>query len=214
MRSAGSSAAMARSAVEFLKVRMPVKEMKSPSATARRAKSGPPVKQCRTAGKAPCPISSSRMQRGVFVGIARMDDERQPRLARRLDVGAKAALLILPRAAVVVVVEASLADSDHLWVPRTRNQIGNRYVEFFMRIMRMRADRAKDIGEAVGDRQQFVVAAHARGDRDHPPDAGTTRARQPRRRARRQNRENRDGNGCQSTWLSHGYWAALAAGST
>ena len=40
----------------------------------------------------------------------------------------------------------------------------------------MGADRAKDIGEAVGDRQQFIVTAHARGDRDHPPDAGTTGA--------------------------------------
>ena len=53
---------MSRSAVEFLNVRMPVNEMKCPSAMARRARSGPPVKQCSTAGKAPFPVSSSRMR--------------------------------------------------------------------------------------------------------------------------------------------------------
>src|SRR5262245_9305054 len=43
MRFAGSTCAMARSASDFLKVRMPVNEMKSPSAMARRASSRPPV---------------------------------------------------------------------------------------------------------------------------------------------------------------------------
>src|SRR5579883_2986038 len=62
MRSAGSSAAMARSAPEFLNVRMPVNEMYRPSAMARRARSVPPVKQCSTAGNAPFPASSSRMR--------------------------------------------------------------------------------------------------------------------------------------------------------
>ena len=89
---------MARSAVEFLNVRMPVNEMKSPSAMARRASSGPPVKQCSTAGKAPFPVSSSRMRAGVGVGIARMDDQRQAGLARRGDVAAKASLLRVARA--------------------------------------------------------------------------------------------------------------------
>src|SRR5262245_28364875 len=43
MRSAGSARAMARSSSDFLNVRMPVNEMKSPSAIARRASSRPPV---------------------------------------------------------------------------------------------------------------------------------------------------------------------------
>src|SRR6185312_10635306 len=62
IRSGGSPAAMVRSAPEFLNVRIPVKEMKWPSAMARRARSAPPVKQCSTAGKGPLPVSSSRMR--------------------------------------------------------------------------------------------------------------------------------------------------------
>jgi hypothetical protein len=42
--------------------------------------------------------------------------------------------------------------------------------------MRMGADRAKDIGETICDRKQFILTANARRDRDHPSDAGGTRA--------------------------------------
>ena len=38
--------------------------------------------------------------RGVVIGVARMDHQRQAGLARRLDVGAKSALLRLARAAL------------------------------------------------------------------------------------------------------------------
>ena len=93
---------------------------------------------------------------GVVVGLARMDHQRQPGLARRPDVGAKAALLILPRAAVVVVVEPGFADRDHLGMPRVGNQVGRSHVQFLVGVMRMGADRTKHIGEAIRDRQQFM----------------------------------------------------------
>src|SRR5438552_162221 len=62
MRSAGRLCAIARSSFDFLKVTIPVKDTKRPSAIARRARSRPPVKQCSTAGKAPLPVSSSNMR--------------------------------------------------------------------------------------------------------------------------------------------------------
>ena len=49
---------------------------------------------------------------GVGVGVARMDDQRQPGLARGRDVIAKAAFLRLARALVVEVVEPGFADRD------------------------------------------------------------------------------------------------------
>ena len=52
--------------------------------------------------------------RGVGVGFARMDDERQAGFARRRDVGAEAALLRVARASVIVVVEPSFADARPL----------------------------------------------------------------------------------------------------
>src|SRR5439155_1104954 len=80
MRSAGNAAAMARSSCEFLKVRMPVNEMKSPSATARSASSREPVKQCSTAGKGPLPVSSVRM-RAMSASAAR---DQAIKLARKI----------------------------------------------------------------------------------------------------------------------------------
>ena len=94
---------------------MPVNEMKSPSAMAR-------LRQVAAAGEAmqhgregALPRFLLENPRGVVVGIARMDDERQAGLARRRDMGAKAALLRVARRVVVVIVEAGFADGDDLW---------------------------------------------------------------------------------------------------
>ena len=141
--------------VEALNVRMPVKEMNRPSAMARRASSRPPVKQCSTAGKAPFPISSSRMRARVVVGLAGMDDERQSGLARGGDMGAKAPLLRFARRIVVMIVEAGLAERDDLGRARARDEIGRGDVRLLMRVMRMGADRAIDVGKAFRDRQQL-----------------------------------------------------------
>ena len=54
----------------------------------------------------------------VLVGVAGMDDERQPGLARGRDMGAEDALLHVARAVVVVIVEPRLADRDAARVPR------------------------------------------------------------------------------------------------
>ena len=96
--------------------------------------------------------------RRVGVGIARMDHERQAGLARRGDMGAKAALLRVARAAVVVVVEPGFADARRpLGCARARDKIGRGDVRFLVRVMRMRADRAIDVGKALGDREQLGV---------------------------------------------------------
>ena len=86
---------------------------------ARRGR-GPPVKQCSTAGKAPFPVSSSRIARHVVVGLARMDHQRQAGFARGGDVVAEAVLLRVARAVVVVIVEPGLADRHHLGMARAR----------------------------------------------------------------------------------------------
>ena len=61
--------------------------------------------------------------RHVVVGVARMDDQRQPGRARRGDVGAEALLLRVARAVVVVIVEPGLADRDHLGMARARDEL-------------------------------------------------------------------------------------------
>ena len=58
--------------------------------------------------------------RGIVVGLAGMDDERQAGLARGGDMGAKSALLRLARRVVVVVIEPGFADRHDFGMPRAR----------------------------------------------------------------------------------------------
>ena len=96
---------------------------------------------------------------------------------RRGDMRAKAALLRLARRVVVVVIEAGFAQRHDFRVPRQRDEIGRRHVEFFMGVMRVRADRAKHVRKALGDGEQVRLALDARGNRHHALDAGGTGAR-------------------------------------
>ena len=103
---------------------MPVNETKSPSAIAR-------VREIAAAGEAmqhgregALPGFLLEDARHVVVGLAGVDDQRQPGLARRRDVGAEALLLRVARAVVVVIVEPGLADRHHLGMARARDQVG------------------------------------------------------------------------------------------
>ena len=85
---------------------------------------------------------------------------------------AKPAFLRLPRRAVVVIVEPGFADCHHLWVPGESHEISCGYVGFFVRVVRMRADRAPDVVEALRDREQFLLLSDAGRNRDHSSDTG------------------------------------------
>ncbi len=100
-----------------------------------------------------------------------------PSLACRRDVLAKAPLLDVTRAVVVVIVEAGFADRHHLGMTRAGDEIGGRDVRLLMRAVGMGADRAIDLGKAFGDRQHLAVALHPRGNGDKAPDARRARAR-------------------------------------
>ena len=167
---------MSRSAVEFLNVKMPVNEMKSPSAMARRARSATAGKAMQHGREGALPCFLFEDARHVVVGVARMDHQRQPGFARRRDVAAKAALLRLARRVVVVIVEAGLADRHDLGVPRARDQVARRHVQFLVGVVRMGADRAEDVGKSLGDRQHLGVARDPRRDGDQAADAGRARA--------------------------------------
>ncbi len=58
----------------------------------------------------PLPHFVAQDRRHVGVGVARMDDERQVELAGKRDVSAKDPLSDVARRAVIVIIEARLAD--------------------------------------------------------------------------------------------------------
>ena len=82
-----------------------------------------------------------------------MDDERQAGLARRRGMGAEQLRLARPRAVVVVEIEPGLADADDFGdAPRERDERGAVGVGLGRGLVRMDADRAPDVGVALGDR--------------------------------------------------------------
>ena len=118
---------------------------------------------------------------GFPIGIARMHDQRQAGLARRGDVGAEALGLLLARAVLVVEVEAGLADADDLGMARRLDQAVGRALPLLLRLVRMNAHRAPDIGMAFGDRAHLVELVEPRADGQH---AGHARAAGARQHAR------------------------------
>ena len=105
-------------------------------------------------------------------------DERQAGLSRRGDVGAEAALLILARAVVVVIVEPGLADRHHLRMARKFHDLFERDVPLFRRMVRMGADRAVHIAMRLDDLEQIGESPHPCRDGEHEPDACALGARQ------------------------------------
>ena len=77
---------------------------------------------------------------------------------------------------VVVIVEARFADRDDLRMPCVRDEIGCGDLQFLVGVVRMRADRAINVGKALGDRQHIGEPMHARRDRDHARNPGRSSA--------------------------------------
>ncbi len=122
--------------------------------------------------KGPLPGFLIEDRRHVVIGIARMNDERQPGLARGGDMIAEAARLRLDRAEIVMAVKPGLADRHRLGLARARHQIGDREIELLMGVMGMRPDRAKDIRKAFHDGKKPGLPHDPRGDGDDAADAG------------------------------------------
>ena len=111
MRSSGVDAAAARTSSAFLNDTMPLNDRYAPSASARRASSGPPVKQWNTV-RSGTPTSAST--RNVSSHASRVvDHEREAEAVRERDLRAERDLLLGARRVVVVEVEAGLPDADH-----------------------------------------------------------------------------------------------------
>ena len=109
--------------------------------------------------KAPFPISSSQ-DRAMSSSASRawMTSGRPVSRAAAICVR-KPLRLHVARAVIVVIVESGFADRHDLrMAARSATDRCDRDVQLFVRVMRMRADRAPDIGEALGDRADGVSA--------------------------------------------------------
>jgi hypothetical protein len=125
----------------------------------------------------------------VLVGVAGMDDERQPACARGRDVRAEDAPLHVPRAVVVEVVEPGLADADAPRMARQRGDVGCRNARLLGCMVRMRADREEQLPMRLGELSVALEACDMGRDRDHAADASRLRPREHFRQAIRELRE-------------------------
>ncbi len=76
-----------------------------------------------------------------------------------------------------MVVEASLPDRHHLVMAGVRNQLVGAEIEFLVRIVGMGADRAIDLGIALGNGENFGQPPDPGRNGDDPGDAGRPRPR-------------------------------------
>ena len=120
-------------------------------------------------GESPLPCLVLQNSRYVLVGVAGMDDQRQAGLPRGGNVATEAGGLC-PGVALIVIVEANLADRNAARVLRQPDQVIGLDMQFLMRVVRMRADGAPDFGILFGNRAHLVEALDAGRDRDHPVD--------------------------------------------
>src|SRR4051794_35102988 len=73
--------------------------------------------------------------------------------------------------AIVVVVEAGLADSNAFRMPCETHKLTDARLRLLMRLVRMRAHGAEDIGITLGKSADVRELLHPRRDRDHAADA-------------------------------------------
>src|SRR3546814_20725086 len=81
----------------------------------------------------------AKQRQRIRLRIAAMDDDRQTRLLRRMDVTAKTVPLPRPVALVVMIIEPGLADADDARVRGARHQL--RRIDIGMMVSVVRVDR-------------------------------------------------------------------------
>src|SRR3984893_6273952 len=97
-----------------------------------------------------------------------MNDKRQPARASGGDMGAENPRGNGAWVFVVMIIEPGFANADAFRVPRQLDQAILRHFGFFMRVMRMRPNCAKDVLVGFGDEADRTKSFSAGRNGDHP----------------------------------------------
>src|ERR1700730_2523441 len=101
-----------------------------------------------------------------------MNDNRQPALPGGRDMGAEYPRGDVARGLIVMIIEPGFANADAFRVARQPEQAILRHVGFFMRVMRMCPNRAKDVLIGFGDEADRTKSFRAGRNGDYPLEAG------------------------------------------
>ena len=108
----------------------------------------------------------------ILIGFTGMNDQRQTGCTRGSDMRAKPSFLRFAGAVLVEVIQPRLPERHDLRMAGQFDQFVGGNSVFFIRVVRMRTDRAIDVRKSPGDLQKRAEASHPRGDRDDTPDPG------------------------------------------
>ena len=114
--------------------------------------------------------------RRIGVGVARMDHKRQVELPGERDMPPKDPLSDIPRGAIIVIIEARLADPDAFGMFGERPHGVEVLRPLPRRLMRMCADREENVVVPLRNRGDASSLRHSGANGDHPLDAGRSRA--------------------------------------
>src|SRR3984893_16710281 len=101
-----------------------------------------------------------------------MNDNRQPALPGGRDMSAENPRGNVARGLVIMLIEPGFADADAFRVARQREQAILRHFGFFMRMMRMCPNRAKDFLIGFGEQADRTKSFRAGRNGDHPLEPG------------------------------------------
>src|SRR3569832_2351171 len=107
--------------------------------------------------------------RYVLVGVSGVDHQGQPGLTRGGNVPPKTRRL-RNRSALIMIIQTDLADRDAARMLRQPNQVLGLNMKLFVRVMRMRSNRAPDLAVLFGDRADLVEPLDPVRDRHHAVD--------------------------------------------
>src|SRR5580704_1778347 len=105
-----------------------------------------------------------------------MNDNRQPALPGGRDMSAENPRGDVARGLVIMIIEPGFANSDAFRVARQREQAILRHFGFFMRVMRMCSNCAKDVLIGFGEQADRTKSFRASRNGDHPLEAGSAGA--------------------------------------
>ena len=111
-------------------------------------------------------------RRDVRVGVTRVDAERDAGYSGGADMRAEGGLLHIPRCRLVEIVQAGLADPDHLRVVRKRGNLLGRRHGSFGSVLRVNADGAPHIRPGLGKCPDSERLIERGTDRDQLPYPG------------------------------------------
>src|SRR3546814_10639887 len=92
----------------------------------------------------------AKQRQRIRLRIAAMDDDRQTRLLRHMDVTAKTVPLPRPVALVLMIIEPGLADADDARVRGARHQLRRIDIGMMVSVVRVDADARPDVAVRLG----------------------------------------------------------------